>query len=641
MQSVCFYSSSNSNNNNNNNNSYKNNQNILENQNKVYNKNNDDLTSTITTTTSESQLEELTNTTTTTKPLKKSQLKNKLKRQEQKLKKQQEKQIFLNKGEDKIVKDDDYDNLENNDDNNNNNNQNDKSLEEDRINKELPRCKGCGASMQTHSINQPGYIPKSAAFKFLNNHNNYNNNNGDNGDNDTTFINSNRSNNQDSGSGEMVKAGINNIQHHHHSENILKENGESVVENLNETYKDEGLKYFERFHIIKKKVEKESVCQRCYLLKHYGKLAPIKIPVEKFRDNLSNIKDLNCIVIKIVDIMDFNGSFVPNFRRVIGNNPVILVGNKVDVLPDDVHKKRIEDWLRKEAKDRGLVVAHVHLLSSVNKSGMTNFIVNLEKIRRGRDVFVVGCSNVGKSTFVNSLVSEYTNKVEFHREGESESEIESKKMKQELSPIMSKATTSVFPGTTLNLVSIPLWEDSTLFDTPGIDNPYQIIKLLTLEELKNTIPSHRIKPSLAHMISGKTIFLGGLARIDYDGPLVNFCVYVSPHLPLHICNTRKADQLVERQHGALLSPPIGKERIQMYPEQLSLSKTKIYSITPEKLDFKHAYVDIVVSGLGWISIKYLSNKIIPSKITVHTPQNVDVTLRSPLIPFTDSYTLIK
>ena len=30
---------------------------------------------------------------------------------------------------------------------------------------------------------------------------------------------------------------------------------------------------------------------------------------------------------------DFNGSLIPGLHRFIGDNPVLLVGNKVDILP--------------------------------------------------------------------------------------------------------------------------------------------------------------------------------------------------------------------------------------------------------------------------------------------------------------------
>ena len=55
----------------------------------------------------------------------------------------------------------------------------------------------------------------------------------------------------------------------------------------------------------------------------------------------------------------------------------------------------------------------------------------IEEYREGKDVYIVGCTNVGKSTFINRIIKEVT--------GEGD-----------------VITTSHFPGTTLDMIEIPL-----------------------------------------------------------------------------------------------------------------------------------------------------------------------------------------
>ena len=38
------------------------------------------------------------------------------------------------------------------------------------------------------------------------------------------------------------------------------------------------------------------------------------------------------LIVKIVDIFDFNGSWLPGLHRFVGNNPVLLIANKVDLI---------------------------------------------------------------------------------------------------------------------------------------------------------------------------------------------------------------------------------------------------------------------------------------------------------------------
>lgn len=80
--------------------------------------------------------------------------------------------------------------------------------------------------------------------------------------------------------------------------------------------------------------EKNATCQRCFQLKHYGKLVPVKVPFEDFRKNLSVLTNANMIALKVVDILDFSGSFVDDFRDIVGENPVGILANKCDLLPN-------------------------------------------------------------------------------------------------------------------------------------------------------------------------------------------------------------------------------------------------------------------------------------------------------------------
>lgn len=68
--------------------------------------------------------------------------------------------------------------------------------------------------------------------------------------------------------------------------------------------------------------------------------------------------------------------------------------------------------------------------------------------------------------------------------------------------------------------SLPHFIDSRwCYDTPGVLNKDQILTLLTTNELNQTLPKNMMIPMNIHAKRGMTVFLGGLARIDYtSGP---------------------------------------------------------------------------------------------------------------------------
>lgn len=184
-------------------------------------------------------------------------------------------------------------------------------------------------------------------------------------------------------------------------------------------------------------------CQRCFRLRHYNEIAPVDISDDDFRKLLSQISDSNSLVVYVVDMFDFNGSLIPGLHRFIGDNPVLLVGNKEDVFPKSIKRHRMKEWLRQQAKANGILPEDVVITSAKNASSVEALFNAVEKLRKSRDVYVVGVTNVGKSTLINSLIA--------IRNG-----------------IKDVITTSRFPGTTLDRIEIPFDDHSNLIDTPGI-----------------------------------------------------------------------------------------------------------------------------------------------------------------------------
>jgi hypothetical protein len=76
------------------------------------------------------------------------------------------------------------------------------------------------------------------------------------------------------------------------------------------------------------------VCRRCFRLKHYNELIPQSTPtLEEATSHLHTLARHPSLIVKIVDIFDVSGSFfdLPIPRE--GDHKVLLVGNKVDLLP--------------------------------------------------------------------------------------------------------------------------------------------------------------------------------------------------------------------------------------------------------------------------------------------------------------------
>lgn len=333
------------------------------------------------------------------------------------------------------------------------------------------------------------------------------------------------------------------------------------------------------------------LCKRCFRLKHYGEIQDVPLGDDDYLKILNQISETNSLIVQIVDIFDFTGSWLSGIQRYAGGNDVLLVGNKMDLLPQSTNVFRLKQWMRRSSKELGLKAKDAFLISSKTGDGIDELAHGIEDYRNGRDVYVVGTTNVGKSTFINRLLRQFS--------GGDQDII----------------TTSMFPGTTLNLIEVELDDTSSLFDTPGIVNRKQMAHLLNTKELKTITPKKEIKPKIYQLEDDQTLFFAGLGRLDYvNGERRPFVCYFSNDLYIHRTKTENADDLYERQLGELLVPPYqsGKEQ---FPDLVKHD----FSIKNEK-------VDIVFSGLGWVTVQ--AGK---GNLSAYAPKGIGVSVRESLI----------
>ncbi|WP_251554769.1 ribosome biogenesis GTPase YqeH [Neobacillus muris] len=339
-------------------------------------------------------------------------------------------------------------------------------------------------------------------------------------------------------------------------------------------------------------LEKETViCQRCFRLKHYNEVQDVSLTDDDFLKILNGISKTDALIVMVVDIFDFNGSWLPGLHRFAGKNKVLLVGNKVDLLPRSVKHNKLIQWMKAQAKELGLRPEEVFLVSAAKGWFIKEAAAAIDEYRNGKDVYVVGCTNVGKSTFINRIIKEVTGEDDL-------------------------ITTSHFPGTTLDIIKIPLDDGKALMDTPGIINHHQMAHFVDKRDLKIITPKKEIKPKIFQLNEGQTLFFGGLARFDYvsGGGKQPFVCYLSNELNIHRTKTENADDLYEKHAGEMLTPPRGNQ-LESFPE-----------LVKQEFMIKEAKTDIVFSGLGWVTVNDPG-----TKVSAYVPKGVQTLIRKSLI----------
>ena len=327
--------------------------------------------------------------------------------------------------------------------------------------------------------------------------------------------------------------------------------------------------------VVEKSVEENNlVCKRCFRLKNYNEVSDVELGAEDFYKLIKTLSKKDGLIVKVVDIFDFSGSWIEDVIDIVGNNKdIVLVANKLDLLPKSVKQNKIKQWLFKMLKAKGIKVKDILLISAIKNHGIEEAAARIDALRNGKDVYIIGATNVGKSTFINKLIE-------------------------------------------LTMIEIPLDRATSIYDTPGIILDYDIAHYLDAKSLKLVMPKKEIKARVFQLNAEQSLFFGGMARVDFvKGERQSFTLYASNLVDIHRTKLSNADALFEKHLGTLLKPPF-EDNISIFKNQVK----KNFKIDDRK-------IDIVISGLGWITVNSDSG----CEIDIYVPEEIEVFVRESII----------
>ncbi len=304
------------------------------------------------------------------------------------------------------------------------------------------------------------------------------------------------------------------------------------------------------------------ICNRCFRMRNYGEYQIITKSNEEYIDILKSVNKTNDLVLYMVDLLNVDKDL--NYIRQYIKNKIILVLNKRDVLPKSVKDEKIINYF----KDMDLDFQDVIVVSPNKNYNIDELLLMIKKYKTSKNVYVVGHTNVGKSTLINKLMKNYSFNNCF-------------------------LTMSPLPSTTLNKISIKLSDDLTLIDTPGLVDRGNIVNYVDSSLLKKINPKKEIKPKTYQLKKGQALVIGGLVRIDYlEGNKNSFTVFMSNDLKVERFNMNNNEKLKD-----------------LYPKEFDVL----------------FHEDIVISGLGFIKV------VEKAKVTVYADKNVLIYTRKSLI----------
>lgn len=334
------------------------------------------------------------------------------------------------------------------------------------------------------------------------------------------------------------------------------------------------------------------LCVRCHEIKNFNKLPTVNLENEEFEKILYNVGQSGNLVVWILDIFDLQGSYLEKVESYLSNNKVILVANKTDLIPKAVSPRKQRQWFI-DSIDADINVVDVLLTSAKSKKNVDDLIGMIKHYTK-EDVYFIGATNTGKSSLINAIIKSQTPNSQ------------------------RQVTTSPYAGTTLSTINIPLTKKMKIIDTPGIMNAHQVTNYLSKESIAIVTPQVEVRPTNFQLNPEQTLFVTGLFRVDFvNGEKSSFTVYASKKINVHRTKLEKADVLFGTHFGReMLAPP--------FSDVDNISKDDFVTTT---IWIKPGKTDLILSGLGWISIKTESDL----KLEVSHIENVLVTTRKAMI----------
>ena len=320
-------------------------------------------------------------------------------------------------------------------------------------------------------------------------------------------------------------------------------------------------------------------CQRCFRLMHYDDLT-ISMKTGIDPDSvLQRIDAMDCLVLWVVDLFDFEASMIPGLSRKLSGKDIIMVATKRDILPETLSPEKIARFVFGRLKELGISIRNLIITSSYETMGMEEVKEAVDMYGHNRPVVVMGRANAGKSTLLNKLMQK------------------------------SELTSSRYPGTTLDFNPLDI-DGIQYIDTPGIEISGSMLMDIREEDLKTIVPYKTIKPLVYQVRGDQSFTIGGLARVDVIGcDHASAVFYVCDRLSIHRGKVENADEFWKKHYGKLLVPtPLHDDFVTS-----SIRKTE------DKMD-------VVIEGLGWVCV---SGKM--SSVRVYAPKAVNVTFRKAML----------
>lgn len=279
----------------------------------------------------------------------------------------------------------------------------------------------------------------------------------------------------------------------------------------------------------------------------------------------------DALIIWVVDLFTFSGTLNPDIVRKIKKLNVIVLGTKSDLFPKSVNVQYLENFIRGSFLDAGIKPVGVYTIGGYDQEKIEYLSKQLNILRAGHDVYMIGNLLSGKTTLINSFLKFYENKSRW------------------------EIKTITYPGTNVKVMEVPLTNSSFFYELPDLSLSTSVLSKVEKPIQKLLLPLKSIKVENKTLSAGEGVSFGSIACVIlHKGKPTNFKIYSAPKVE----NKRlKEEKIIKLLNSITINHHFAK------PISKNLTNVNDFDIFEYKMDKDDKYHDISIEGLGWVTLK--------------------------------------
>lgn len=332
-------------------------------------------------------------------------------------------------------------------------------------------------------------------------------------------------------------------------------------------------------------------CDHCFEAERFSSVSNEPYIDEEFIEVLKGAKEKGCLIVYVVNLFSFETSFSKEVIDLISGSNILVVGTKFDLLPEGTNLYETSEYVAHRFRVAGLKISasDVMITTKQDEDSIQETLTRIFELKNGKDVFIIGQSDSGKTALISSFLKIYSN----------------------LSN--GQIITHEYKNTNLKVMEIPLNNRSSMYETPGISITNSILFGLDSKTLKSIYLTKPVEPREMTISEGHSLFIGGLGIIEViEGNRATFTCYFHDNVQLRKSHIEDVEhKFIKLNSRGQLNPSLARIK--------STKDMEIFDITFKNK--KEVMRDIGFAGLGWVTINSTNQKLriyVPKGVAIYT-----------------------